>query len=156
MTQRSATHASFTIERQYPAAPRRVFQAWADPQAKARWSGAPDATFDFRVGGCETNRGGPSGRPIYSFSAVYRDIVPDERIVYSYDMLMDDTRISVSLATVEFRPDGTGTRLLLTEQGVFLDGHDQPADRERGTHDLLDALGQLLERERTTEDAHGS
>lgn len=56
-----------------------------------------------------------------------------------YEMHMDDTRISVSLATTQFTPDG-GTRLVYTEQGAFLDGHDQPAHRELGTKDLLDAL----------------
>ena len=42
-------------------------------------------------------------------------------------MYMDKTRISVSLATVEFKPDGQGTRLVYTEQAVYLDGHDEPA-----------------------------
>jgi uncharacterized protein YndB with AHSA1/START domain len=73
--------------------------------------------------------------------------VPDERIVYTYDMNLGDTRISVSLATVEFKPAGKGTRLIFTEQGAFLDGHDIPAQREQGTGALLDALGAELRRE---------
>ncbi|MFL6111564.1 MAG: SRPBCC domain-containing protein, partial [Catenulispora sp.] len=81
-----------------------------------------------------------------TYEARYQDIVPNERIVTSYDMHMDDKRISVSLATVEFRPDGTGTRLVLTEQGAFLDGYDDPADRQRGTVELLDALAVELKR----------
>ena len=62
-------------------------------------------------------------------------------------MYLDGTRISVSLATVEFRPEGAGTRLIFTEQGAFLDGYDDPAQREQGTRDLLDALGTELRRE---------
>jgi uncharacterized protein YndB with AHSA1/START domain len=127
-----------------------VFAAWADPAAKARWfadsGGSANAEFelDFRVGGREVNRGGPEEGPVYSYDALYQDIVPDERIVYSYDMHQDDRRISVSLATVEFQPEGDGTRLTFTEQGAFLDGLDTAAERERGTGSLLDALDATL------------
>ena len=76
--------------------------------------------------------------------------MPDERIVSTYEMHMDQTRISVSLATTEFKPDGEGTRLSDTEQGAFLDGHDQPNYREQGTKDLLDALGAELRRQRAS------
>jgi uncharacterized protein YndB with AHSA1/START domain len=145
----SVTHATFVIERTYDASPARVFKAWADPKAKALWFGDPGQdtdTFelDFRVGGREVNRGGPEGGPRYAYDARYHDIVPDERIVYAYDMYMDDTRISVSLSTIELAPDGAGTRLVYTEKGAFLDGHDTPEQRERGTETLLDALGATL------------
>jgi hypothetical protein len=70
----------------------------------------------------------------------------DERIVFSYDMYLDETRISVSLATVELKPAGAGTRLIFTEQGAFLDGFDTGAERERGTRDRPDALGAELRR----------
>jgi uncharacterized protein YndB with AHSA1/START domain len=83
---------------------------------------------------------------VYSYDAVYRDIVPNERIVSTYEMHMDDKRISVSVATVEFLAAGRGTKLILTEQGAFLDGFDKPEFRERGTGDLLDALGKELQR----------
>ena len=154
MSQRSVTHATFTIERTYDATPARVFAAYADPAAKARWFVGPedwessDHTLEFRVGGREHVSGGPKGGPVHTYDAVYQDIVPDERIVSTYEMHMDQTRISVSLATTEFKPDGEGTRLVYTEQGAFLDGHDQPNYREQGTKDLLDALGAELLRQR--------
>jgi len=149
MNERSVTHATFVIERVYDASPERVFAAWASPTAKSRWFNGPDGSddkyeLDFRIGGREVNRGGPPGGPIYTYEARYQDIVPGQRIVYTYDMRMDETRISVSLATVEFRPEGAATRLILTEHGAFLDGHDTPAQREQGTGDLLDALGAAL------------
>ena len=50
----------------------------------------------------------------------------------------------MSLATIEFKPAGKGTRLVLTEQGVFLDGYDDAGSREHGTGHLLDALGASL------------
>jgi uncharacterized protein YndB with AHSA1/START domain len=152
VTDRSVTHATFVVERTYGAAPARVFAAWADPAAKARWFRSPEEwgpdefELDFRVGGREVNRGGPKGGPVYAFEGRYQDIVADERIVYTYSMRLDQTLISVSVATVEFRSEGAGTRLVLTEQGAYLDGHDSPEQRQHGAGELLDALGAELRR----------
>jgi uncharacterized protein YndB with AHSA1/START domain len=151
MTKRSVTHDTFRIERTYDAAPSRVFEAFADPTAKARWFGGPpewvqlEREMDFRVGGREVDSGGPKGGPVHSFEARYQDIVPNERIVFTYDMHLGDARISVSLTTIELAPAGTGTRLVFTEQGVYLDGYDDARQREHGTRELLDALGAALQ-----------
>jgi uncharacterized protein YndB with AHSA1/START domain len=153
MSKRSTRHATFVIERTYDALPARVFHAFADPKAKASWFAGPEDwqqgkhELDFRVGGRERTSGGPPGGPIHSFEALYQDIVPDQRIVYTYDMHLDQARISVSLATVELEPAGAGTRLIFTEQSVYLDGHDYPEERERGTRDLLESLDAALKRE---------
>jgi len=144
MSNRSTEHGSFTLTRTYPVPPDRVFAAWSNPESKARWFGAPEYELDFRVGGTEVNRGGPPGGPVYTYEATYRDIVPDERIVYGYVMEADDTLISVSVTTVEFAPAPSGTTLTFTEQGVFLDGADTLTIREKGTGELLDALGAAL------------
>jgi uncharacterized protein YndB with AHSA1/START domain len=149
---RSVTHATFVIKRSYDAPPPTVFGAWADVRAKSRWFVGPEDwgpnehTLDFRIGGREFSRGGPKGGPTHTYDALYFDIVPNERIIYAYDMHLDDRRISVSLATVEFKPEGQRTRLTFTEQGAFLDGYDNAADREHGTGELLDALGRSLKR----------
>jgi uncharacterized protein YndB with AHSA1/START domain len=149
MPERSVAHETFALERTYPVSPSRVFAAWADPDAKARWFGDPDSgvaeyELDFRVGGREFNRGEHQGST-YSYEARYQDIVAGERIVYAYDMHMGDQRISVSLATVELSPEGEGTRLTYTEQGAFLDGLDSADQRQSGTGPLLDALANYLE-----------
>ena len=152
MSERSTHHATFVIERSYPASPARVFKAWADPVAKARWFAPPPAwkmeghRIDFRVGGREQLRAVAADGIAHRFDGLYQDIVPDRRIVYSYDMHLDDTRISVSLATVELKPAGIGTRLIFTEQGVFLDGHDNVDQREAGSQALLDKLAAELAR----------
>ena len=150
MSGRSVEHASFVVERKYQAPPERVFAAWADREAKARWYVDSDANLelDFRVGGRERSQGiAPDGRA-YSYKALFQDIVPAERIVYTYEMLLEETRISVSLATVEFTLVGDGdTRLVFTEQGAFLDGHESPARRAEGMGGLLDALGEELQSE---------
>jgi uncharacterized protein YndB with AHSA1/START domain len=144
MTTRSVTHATFTIDRTYPASPGRVFAAFASKEAKARWFGSPEHPpttweLDFRVGGHERNIGAS-----YAFDARYYEIIPSERIVFAYDMHMGDARISVSLTTIELRAEGTGTRMVFTEQGAFLDGLDDPKAREGGTREMLDALGASL------------
>ena len=59
-------------------------------------------------------------------------------------MRLDGVRISVSLATAEFQPDGDGTRLAFTEQGAFFDGREAPGLREHGVGSLLDLLGKRL------------
>jgi uncharacterized protein YndB with AHSA1/START domain len=138
------------IERTYEAEPARVFEAWSDPAAKARWFGPPQKpegaySLDFQLGGREHLSIEQAAGPTYTFDAIYQDIVPGQRIIYTYDMHRDEARISVSVATVEIEALGAGTRLTLTEQGVFLDGLDTPAEREHGTNVLMDMLAAHLE-----------
>ena len=82
---------------------------------------------------------------MHTFDARYHDIVENQRIVYSYDLYLDDQRMSVSVATVELESHDDGTRMLFTEQGAFFDGIDDPANREHGTNLLVDALGKALQ-----------
>lgn len=148
---RSVVHGSFRLERRYPAPPERVFQALTDPEAKAAWftGGAGytllERAMDARPGGRERLKGRWDTGLVSTFDAVYFDLVPNERIVFTYEMHLDERKISVSLATFEFKPDGNGTHLVLTENGAFLDGYDDAGSRERGTNLLLDALGKSLQ-----------
>jgi uncharacterized protein YndB with AHSA1/START domain len=150
MSGRSVEHATFVVERTYAVPPERAFAAWADPEAKARWYVDADARLDldFRVCGRERSQGtAPDGRA-YDYAALYLDIVPAQRIVYTYEMLLEKTRISVSLATVTFTRLGDGgTHLVFTEQAAFLDGHETPARRSQGMGTLLDALGKEVQSE---------
>jgi uncharacterized protein YndB with AHSA1/START domain len=149
-TERSAEHASFVIERSYDASPAQVFEAWADPAAKAHWFIGPaewKATrreLDFREGGRERLSGIFPGGRTSDYDARYWDIVRDRRIVFTYGMHVDGKRISVSLATVELEPAGAGTRLIFTEQAVFLDGFVDGGGRERGTRAHLERLDAAL------------
>ncbi|HEX3779098.1 MAG TPA: SRPBCC family protein [Pseudonocardiaceae bacterium] len=139
-------HATFTLERTYPTSPDRVFAAWADPAAKARWyvGATGEHELDFRVGGREVNRGRHADGPLLTFESHYQDIVAASRIVYTSTMSADGTLTTVSITTVEFAEEAGGTRLILAQQGTFLDGHEDPAWREQGTGDQLDALGREL------------
>jgi uncharacterized protein YndB with AHSA1/START domain len=145
------THASFSLERKLSVPPSRVFQAFADYESKKKWFGGPpewtqgESSLDFRVGGRETDVGGPEGGFVSTMHAIYHDIVQDQRIVYTYEMLLNGERSSVSLSTVEFEADGQGTLLTLTEQGVYFTEEDQVDGRKEGTEGLLDALQAYVE-----------
>lgn len=145
-------NGSFVIERTYDVPPARVFAAFSQLEAKHRWASCHEGAeheMDFRVGGRERYRGGPRGGPVYTNETLYHDIVPDRRIVYTYEMQADGVRISVSLVTLVFEPAGGGTRMTFTEQAVFLDGHDTLAHREHGTRLGLDSLGEALRQPRS-------
>ena len=148
---RSVVHAVFHLERTYDAPVGRVWKALTDQQAKAKWfGGQPDRWqlierhMDVRVGGTERTKGRWEGGVVSTFDAIYHDVVPNERLVYSYVMHLDDKKISVSLATIQLKADGGKTTLKVSEQGAFLDGYDDAGSREHGTGHLLDALGASL------------
>jgi uncharacterized protein YndB with AHSA1/START domain len=100
--------------------------------------------MDVRPGGRERLRGRWASGLITDFDAIYHDVVDQQRLVYSYDLLHDERKLSVSLATLQLKPEGTGTRLMITEQGAFLDGYKDAGARENGTGKLLDKLGESL------------
>ena len=149
--QNSVVHNTFSIERTYPAAPARVFAAFSNQATKRRWFAEGEGwevdefTLDFRVGGREISRFRFKGGAPIGNDTVYLDIVPDQRIVLAYTMLVGDRRISVSLATVEIAPAGDGTRLVYTEQAAFLEGADETKGRDRGCRELLEKLGEELQ-----------
>lgn len=150
MKSKPIIHGSFTIDRTYPFPPAKIFAALADPALKARWFVGPlgwielERRMDFRVGGEETVQGRHAAGMVSLFTARYHDIIPDERIIYAYDMHIDGTYLSASLATIELTPDGAGARLRFTEQGAYLDGSDGNESRREGTAGLLDRLGDFL------------
>jgi uncharacterized protein YndB with AHSA1/START domain len=150
MTSAAATHTSFAIERVYEASPAAVFHAWADPDAKRQWSdchtdNTTEYSLDFRPLGRETHRVNSPEHGMQLVEKVFFDIVPDRRIVFAYDISLNARRLSVSLVTVEFDPVPGGTRMVYTEQVVYLDGHEDLAQRIHGTGEGLDRLRLLVE-----------
>jgi uncharacterized protein YndB with AHSA1/START domain len=150
MSTRKVDHAVFTLERHYDAPLALLYGAFADEKAKSRWFGGgsdwdmESRKFDFRVGGHEHLSGKWKSGMVSTFDAIYLDIVPEQRIIYAYDMHIDGKHISVSLATVLFAGDGAGSKLSITEQGAFLDGYDDAGSREKGTRGLLERIADSL------------
>ena len=148
--ERSETHATFVIERQYPVPPSSVWHALSDNDARAQWFGGGSAfevdrlTHDFRVGGGGVEDGRWSEGPSSRFESTYTDILDQRRIVFTYDLWVDAQHLSTSLVTIVVEPDSDGTLLTYTEQGVHFDGLDSVAGREEGTRGILDNLGSYL------------
>lgn len=153
-TVRAVEHGSFTIERYFEAPVSRVYGAWTTSENKLQWFFcAPDweppvHDFDFRIGGRETNRTGPKGGQLHLYDARYEDIVPDSRIVLAYTMTLGELRISSSLLTLEFYPEGSGTRFFLTEQMVVMDSRWPVSSRLEGTEKGIDNLERWLRDQR--------
>jgi uncharacterized protein YndB with AHSA1/START domain len=144
MSDRSTEHATFVIERTYDAG--------REPEQKVEWFGPreldkPDHELDFREGGHERMTVRAPDGALYTFTSRFQDIVEGSASCTPNEMYRDNARISVSVATIELAAAGGGTKLTFTEQGVFLDGLDDAAEREHGTRELLDALGAALTRE---------
>lgn len=150
MSTSPVVHGNFTIERSFDAAPSRVYAAWAKPELKARWFTGPqdwtliERKLDFRVGGSEVLHGRFGTGKETVFTARFHQLLPDERLVYAYDMLVNGEHHSISLATIELRPEGSGTHMTFTEQVAFVDGSDGTESRKNGSGMLLDKLGESL------------
>lgn len=148
---RSIKHGSFVIERRFDYDPSVVYRAWVEPSVKARWFNGPADKWsedvremNVRVGGHDRLIGKFTDGSESRFESQYFDVVPEKRLVYAYDMYWQGRKISVSLASVEFVLAGKGTKLVLSEQHAFLDGHEDGGSRERGTRVLMDQLALAL------------
>jgi uncharacterized protein YndB with AHSA1/START domain len=160
MSQGPVVHDSFTIERTFDAPPARVYEALAKPEIKAKWFAGPSGwregsrTMDFRIGGRDHVSGVHEGGITSVFDAVYFDIVPDERVVYVYEMTVNGRKISTSLATFELTAVGGKTKVRLTEQGAYFEDPEmkkyaprgQHASRLEGTQALMDRFAALFAR----------
>jgi uncharacterized protein YndB with AHSA1/START domain len=148
---RAAVHSTFRIERAYAAPPAGVFRAFAEAEAKRRWFVEGEGwevleyTADFRVGGREHSRFRFGDGPAIENETVFLDIVPDARLIFAYRMASGAGPMSASLTTIELVPQGSGTLLVQTEQGAYLDGADDGTEREEGWRELLEKLAGEVE-----------
>jgi uncharacterized protein YndB with AHSA1/START domain len=155
---RSAIHDTTVVERKFKSSPARVFAAWKDPDAYGRWNYPGDdwvmAEYenDFRVAGREKKSFGPKGDSRFSSDGLYLDIVPEARIVSAFTMREGNTRISATLCTVELLAEGSGTRLILTDQSVFFDGRETPTQRKSGWGQVMERLKIHLDGQDATKD----
>jgi uncharacterized protein YndB with AHSA1/START domain len=147
------THATFFLERVYDATPARVFHAFTDPAARLRWFFKADSWAihahtggELAIGAQESSSFSPPGASVLiTNDSIYLDVVENERVIFAYAMTLAGAPLSSSLATVEFRPEGKGTRLVFTEQGAYLDGNVD--GRKEGTLQLLETLAVEVARE---------
>lgn len=123
---------ALTLSRRYPVAPEKVWRAWTDPQAIAKWWGPggndPVATaeLDLRVGGrFRIVFGGPQGRD-HECAGIYREVVPNRKLVFTWTW-PNSTPDRVSQVTILFKPAAGGTDLEFRHEQFFdeaaRDGH---------------------------------
>lgn len=153
-TELTAVHNTFVIERRYPQSPERVYAAFAEPARKRAWYAEGDHEIqefemDFRVGGNERFRyhfkeGHPLAGSEIANEAAYQDIVPAKRIVMTSKMSLNGKPIQVMLATFEFLPSGTGTELIFTHQGTFVEWPNGPEMIEAGWRVLFERLAMKI------------
>jgi uncharacterized protein YndB with AHSA1/START domain len=118
------------IRRVFEASPERLFRAWTTPEELKRWH-APGpmvvslAELDLRVGGrYRIHMREPDGNE-HKVSGIFRVVEPPSRLVYTWKWEHKDTETQV---TLEFKPRGTGTELVLTHEGF-------PSEDDRASHE---------------------
>jgi len=141
----AATKPSLTLKRRLNAPPAKVFAAWTDPEKVKVWMG-PGGVKVLSVE-CDARAGGrfrwvmqaPDGER-HDVSGVYREFVPDRKLVFSWAWITTPER--ESLATVEIKPDGDGSLLTLTHEQFFdADARDR---HQGGWTSALDKMEQYF------------
>jgi len=149
-------HGSFTVTRDIDAPLPRVWDAYSVEKSRAAWRQIPgpdsELALDFRVGGWERLTGSSVATgtaEVIASHALFLDIVEEERIVSSHEVLLDGVRRWVSLISIAFEPIGSGTRITHTEQYAMLVWTDDGAHNKahlRGSVQLsFNGLAALVE-----------
>lgn len=111
------------LHRVLAAPPARVFQAFVDPDALVKWMAphgfvAKVSHLDLKIGGgYHMSFRNFSTGTIISFSGVYHEIIPHQRLCYSDQF--DDPSLAGSIqVTVDFKEVPIGTVLYITQSGI--------------------------------------
>jgi uncharacterized protein YndB with AHSA1/START domain len=115
--------ATVRVTHRYDAAPERVFDAWLDPKTAARFFFATPtgqmikAEIDPRVGGAFTFVDRRPDMGDVEHVGTFLEIDRPRRLVFEFAVpAYEPTRTRI---TLDFAPDGAGTALTLTHEGVF-------------------------------------
>lgn len=137
---------SLRLERRLRAPVALVYAAWTKPEALLRWFGPGDtrevlsADVDLRVGGRFRVVMIAESGEVHRVGGVYREIVPNERLVFTW--AWESTPERESLVTILLASAGSGTDLTLVHEQLFdvaaRDGH------ARGWAGALDRLERSL------------
>jgi uncharacterized protein YndB with AHSA1/START domain len=144
---RTDERPSLTLTRRFRARPEKIYAAWTQAEQLVQWFGAanvkPDtvkAELDVRAGGRYRLSFTKADGEYCEAGGVYREVVPNERLVFSW--AWHSTPERESLVTVTMRPDGAGTLLTVHHEQLFdqaaRDGH------ERGWTGALEKLEKCL------------
>jgi uncharacterized protein YndB with AHSA1/START domain len=132
------------VNRTFNAPRERVFRAWTEAAELDRWFGPmTDAivttSVDLRVGGAyriEMRR--PDGQ-VFSAHGVYREILPPERLVFTWIGCGGPEPVEDTLVTLEFFEAGDKTQVTLTHQNfTSLEMRNRHEQGWRGSFDRLE------------------
>lgn len=120
----AAVKPSLTIQRRLNAKPDRVYAAWTEPEKIARWFGPAvvdqdtvKAKMDVREGGSFQVSFKSDDGEYHEVSGVYREVVPNEKLVFSW--AWHSTPERESLVTVTIKAEGSHTLLTLLHEQLF-------------------------------------
>jgi uncharacterized protein YndB with AHSA1/START domain len=139
MTDNNSGGDAVVIERSFDAPVDLIWQMWTDPEHFKAWYGPggatiPVAKMDVRVGGArllcmEVNS--PNGQMKMWFAGEYREVVENERIVYTdfmsdangnavspSDMGMPEGHPMTTEVRVELEEVGGRTKMVMTHSGI--------------------------------------
>jgi len=142
--------STIRLHRVLRAAPERVYRAFLDPAAMAKWLPPNGFTgtvhhVDARVGGTYrmsfTNFSTGSS---HSFGGEYLELVPHERLRYR-DRFEDPNLPGEIQVTIELRAVSCGTELTVVQEGI--PDVIPPEACHLGWQESLTLLGQLVEAE---------
>ena len=115
---------ALALRRHYPVAPEKVWRAWTDPQAIAKWWGPGGydpvsvVEVDVRAGGrFRMVFGGPEGRE-HECAGIYREVVPHRKLVFTWHW-PNTTPERVTLVTILFKQAPGGTDLEFLQERFF-------------------------------------
>jgi uncharacterized protein YndB with AHSA1/START domain len=132
MSTAAAVKPSLIIKRRFNAPPAKVFSAWTDAEKVKRWMGPDEvqvlsAEIDARTGGrYHWVMKAPNGEE-HDVSGVYREVIPNEKLVFTWAWKSTPERESV--VTLTFNHDGAGTLMTLMHEQFF---DEQARDSHQG------------------------
>ncbi len=137
------------ITRVFDAPRRLVFEVWTKPEHLARWWGPRDLTLsvcemDFRPGGAwRFVLRAPDGND-YGFGGEYREILPPERLVYTFRF--DGAPGAEAVETLIFVEKDGKTTLTNTMVHTSVENRDAHvrSGMEEGVLQTMDRLAELL------------
>jgi uncharacterized protein YndB with AHSA1/START domain len=106
--QKSVADNELLIVRTFDAPPSVVFALWSKPEHMKRWMGpknftCPEVMIDFRVGGAYRGMIKSAGQGENWFGGMYREIVPNKRLVFTFTWDNDGPSAGVeTLVTITF------------------------------------------------------
>jgi uncharacterized protein YndB with AHSA1/START domain len=108
------------LRRTIPAARLRVFRAWTDPAQLKKWFAVADgfttpiADVDLRIGGrYRLGMQPPGNDPVLIVAGIYREIIPPEKLVFTWRWESSDEDEPETLVTVNFIERGNVTEVVL-------------------------------------------